>query len=301
MGIRTFLSRTASGVALSPVPAFEAAASTVRVPVTFTSALRHATADLRQRLSPHRRWPTGSTDTGAPAAATVLPGADDLPAAPALVGTDALAVLTALADADALTGFAGTDVPSALNGLTDTDALAALTGLSGAGALAALTGLSDRDALAALTGLSDRDALAALTGLTDRDALAALTGLTGRDALAALTGLSGADALAALVGVIGADDTLTVAGLSGVSGTVPAGTRPPCAPKTPGKPSRPWARVARDYLTLVLTLLPRPRPAHTTITVYITTDSTLSERPDGSAASRRQGQDRWGPEPDAAP
>ncbi|MFI2716931.1 hypothetical protein ACH5AI_11350 [Streptomyces collinus] len=274
---RTFLSRTASGVALSPVPAFEAAASTVRVPVTFTSALRHATADLRQRLSPHRRWPTGSTDTGAPAAATVLPGADDLPAAPALVGTDALAVLTALADADALTGFAGTDVPSALNGLTDTDALAALTGLSGAGALAALTGLSDRDALAALTGLSDRDALAALTGL------------------------SGADALAALVGVIGADDTLTVAGLSGVSGTVPAGTRPPCAPKTPGKPSRPWARVARDYLTLVLTLLPRPRPAHTTITVYITTDSTLSERPDGSAASRRQGQDRWGPEPDAAP
>ncbi|WP_437021388.1 hypothetical protein [Streptomyces sp. enrichment culture] len=277
MGIRTFLSRTASGVALSPVPAFEAAASTVRVPVTFTSALRHATADLRQRLSPHRRWPTGSTDTGAPTAATVLPGADDLPAAPALVGTDALAVLTALADADALTGLAGTDALSALNGLTDTDALAALTGLSGAGALAALT------------------------GLTDRDALAALTGLTGRDALAALTGLSGADALAALVGVIGADDTLTVAGLSGVSGTVPAGARPPCAPKTPGKPSRPWARVARDYLTLVLTLLPRPRPAHTTITVYITTDSTLSERPGGSAASRRQGQDRWGPEPDAAP
>ncbi|MFJ7294917.1 hypothetical protein [Streptomyces collinus] len=266
MGIRTFLSRTASGVALSPVPAFEAAASTVRVPVTFTSALRHATADLRQRLSPHRRWPTGSTDTGAPAAATVLPGADDLPAAPALVGTDALAVLTALADADALTGLTSTDALSALNGLSDTDALAALTGLSGAGALAALTGLTDRDALAALTGLS------------------------------------GADALAALVGVIGADDTLTVAGLSGVSGTVPAGARPPCAPKTPGKPSRPWARAARDYLTLVLTLLPRPRLAHhTTITVYITTDSTLSERPGGSAASRRQGQDRWGPEPDAAP
>ncbi|MFD5949981.1 hypothetical protein ACFWAZ_31845 [Streptomyces collinus] len=289
MGIRTFLSRTASGRALPPVPAFEAAASTVRVPVTFTSALRHATADLRQRLSPHRRWPTGSTDTGAPTAATVLPGADDLPAAPALVGTDALAVLTALADADVLTGLAGTDVLSALNGLTDTDALAALTGLSGAGTLAALT------------GLTDRDALAALTGLTGRDALAALTGLTGRDALAALTGLSGADALAALAGVIGADDTLTVAGLSGVSGTVPAGARPPCAPKTPGKPSRPWARVARDYLTLVLTLLPRPRPAHTTITVYITTDSTLSERPGGSAASRRQGQDRWGPEPDAAP
>lgn len=255
MGIRTFLSRTASGGAPPPVPAFEAAASTVRVPVTFafTSALRLATAELRQRLSPHRRRPTGSTDTGAVTAATVLPGADDLPAAPALVGTDALAALTALADADALTGLTGTDVLSALNGLTDTDALAALTGLSGA------------------------------------------------DALAALTGLSGADALAALVGVIGADNTLTVAGPSGVTGTVPAGARPPCAPKTPGKPSRPWARVARDYLTLVLTLLPRPRPAHTTITVYITTDSTLSGRPGGSAASRRQGQDRWGPEPDAAP
>ncbi|GAA4550477.1 hypothetical protein [Streptomyces collinus] len=279
MGIRTFLSRTASGGAPPPVPAFEAAASTVRVPVTFafTSALRLATAELRQRLSPHRRRPTGSTDTGALTAATVLPGADDLPAAPALVGTDGLAALTALADADALTGLTGTDVLSALNGLTDTDALAALTGLSGA------------------------DALAALTGLTDRDALAALTGLTDRDALAALTGLSGADALAALVGVIGADNTLTVAGPSGVTGTVPAGARPPCAPKTPGKPSRPWARVARDYLTLVLTLLPRPRPAHTTITVYITTDSTLSGRPGGSAASRRQGQDRWGPEPDAAP
>jgi hypothetical protein len=243
MGIRTFLSRTASGVALPPVPAFEAAASTVRVPVTFafTSALRLATADLRQRLSPHRRRPTGSTDTGALTAATVRPGADDLPAAAALVGTDALAALTALADADALTGLTGTDALSALNGLTDTDALAALTGLSGAGALAALAG------------------------------------------------------------VIGADNTLTVAGLSGVTGTVPAGARPPCAPKTPGKPSRPWARVARDYLTLVLTLLPRPRPAHTTITIYITTDSTLSERPGGSAASRRQGQDRWGPEPDAAP
>jgi hypothetical protein len=267
MGIRTFLSRTASGVALPPVPAFEAAASTVRVPVTFafTSALRLATADLRQRLSPHRRRPTGSTDTGALTAATVRPGADDLPAAAALVGTDALAALTALADADALTGLTGTDALSALNGLTDTDALAALTGLSGAGALAALAGLTDRDALAALTGLS------------------------------------GAGALAALAGVIGADNTLTVAGLSGDTGTVPAGARPPCAPKTPGKPSRPWARVARDYLTLVLTLLPRPRPAHTTITVYITTDSTLSERPGGSAASRRQGQDRWGPEPDAAP
>ncbi|MFJ3621349.1 hypothetical protein ACIPSH_24835 [Streptomyces iakyrus] len=229
MGIRTFLSRTAtgtaSGVALSPVPAFEAAASTVRVPVTFTSALRHATTDLRQRLSHGRRRLSGSTGTGALPAATVLAGAGDLPATPVLVGTDALAALTALAATHAA--------------LTD-----------------------------------GTDALAALTGLTDTDALAALTGLTGTEALAAL---------------------------AAVTGNVSAEARPPCAPEAPGKPSRPWARLARDYLALVLTLLPRPRPAHTTITVYITTDSTLSERPGGSAPSRRQGQDPWGPEPDAAP
>ncbi|MFD5228172.1 hypothetical protein ACFWJ5_06475 [Streptomyces qaidamensis] len=105
MGIRTLLSRTAPGVARPPVPAFEAAASTVRVPVTFTSALRHATADLRQRLAPSRRRPTGAADTGVLTAAKVLPGAHDLPAAPVLIGTDALAVLTALADTDALTGL----------------------------------------------------------------------------------------------------------------------------------------------------------------------------------------------------
>ncbi|MFF9119645.1 hypothetical protein ACF09Y_29415 [Streptomyces massasporeus] len=237
MGIRTLLSRTAPGVALPPGPAFEAAASTVRVPVTFTSALRHATADLRQRLARGRR-PTGSAATRALTAATVPPGADDPTTAPALVGTEALA---------------------------------------------ALTGLSDTDALSALTGLTDTEALAALTGLTDTDALAVLAG------------------------VIGADSTLTLTDLSAVTGHVAAEARPPCAPEPPGKPSRPWPRLARDYLALVLTLFPRtrPRPAHTTITVYITTTdsvlSVLSERPGGSAPSRRQGQERRGPEPDAAP
>ncbi|MFD9979874.1 hypothetical protein ACFWZJ_05700 [Streptomyces massasporeus] len=244
MGIRTLLSRTASGVALPPGPAFEAAASTVRVPVTFTSALRHATADLRQRLARGRRN-TGSADPGALIAVAALAGADDLTAAPALAGTEALA---------------------------------------------ALTGLADTDALSALTGLADTDALSALTGLADPEALAALTGLTGTEALAVLAG------------VIGADSTLTVADLTAVTGDAPAEARLPCTPEPPGKPSRPWARLARDYLALVLTLLPRPRPAHTTITVYITTTgSVLSERPDGSAPSRRQGQERRGPEPDAAP
>ncbi|MFG2808412.1 hypothetical protein ACLQ2D_09670 [Streptomyces sp. DT199] len=230
MGIRTLLSRTASGVALPPGQAFEAAASTVRVPVTFTSALRHATADLRQRLGRGRR-PTGPA---ALTAATALQGAGDpVTTASALVGTETLA---------------------------------------------ALAGLADTDALSALTGLADTEALAALTGLI------------------------GTDALAVLAGVIGSDSTLTVADPTAVTGNVPTEARPPCSPEPPGKPSRPWTRLARDYLALVLTLLPRPRPAHTTITVYITTtDGVLSERPGGSAPSRRPGQDRRGPEPDAAP
>ncbi|GAA2766300.1 hypothetical protein GCM10010103_53410 [Streptomyces paradoxus] len=241
MGIRTLLSRRAPGAALPPVPAFEAAASTVRVPVTFTTALRHATADLRQRSATRRRRLTGSAGTGALTAATVLPGADGPPATPALAGNDA---------------------PAALTGLAET---------------------------------------AALLGLTSTDALFALTGPADTDALAALTGLTGTDALAALAGVIGVDNTLTIADLSAVAGHPLTGTRPAGMSGTPGKPSRPWARLARDCLALVLTLLPRPRPAHTTITVYITTDSTLSERPGGSAPSRWPGQDRWGTEPDAAP
>uniref|UniRef100_UPI0031D32556 hypothetical protein n=1 Tax=Streptomyces hawaiiensis TaxID=67305 RepID=UPI0031D32556 len=215
MGIRTLLSRTASGVALPPGPAFEAAASTVRVPVTFTSALRHATADLRQRLARGRR-PTGPADTAALTAATALQGAGDpVTTASALFGTEALA---------------------------------------------ALTGLADTDALSALTRLDDTEALAALTGLT------------------------GTEALAVLAGVIGADSTLTVADATAVNGDVRAEARPPCSPEPPGKLSRPWARLARGSLALLRTLLPRPRPAHTTITVYITTtDGVVSERPGGSA------------------
>ncbi|MFF6917062.1 hypothetical protein [Streptomyces sp. NPDC012466] len=207
MGIRTFLSRTAPGAALPRVPAFEAAASTVRVPVPFTTALRHATADLRQRLTACGRRPPGSPGTGGLTAATALPGAAD-PATALVLG--------------------GTEVWSALTGTDD---------------------------------------------------LPSLVGLPGADTLP-----SGVAAPAALPH-----------GATGTHGA--AGT-----PETPGKPSRPWARLARDYLTLVLTLLPRPRPGHTTITVYITTtDRVLSERPGGSAPSRRPGPDRPGPEPDAAP
>ncbi|MFF7736781.1 MULTISPECIES: hypothetical protein [unclassified Streptomyces] len=247
MGIRTLLSRTASGVALPPVPAFEAAASTVRVPVTLTSALRHATADLRQRLA-RGRHTTGSAATGALGAEAAFPGPDGPTTAPALAAPEALAVLAALA---------------------------------GPEALSALTGVADPEALAVLAGLADTETLDALTGT---------------------------DALALLAGVIGVDSTTAVADPDGVTGKAPAEAMPPCTPEPPppGKPSRPWARLARDYLALALTLLPRPRPAHTTITVYIrTTGGALSERPGGSAPTRRQGQgqrqDRPGPEPGAVP
>ncbi|MEU6684965.1 hypothetical protein [Streptomyces sp. NPDC046832] len=236
MGIRTFLSRTGTGVALPPVPAFEAAASTVRVPVTFSSALRHATADLRQRLATAGWRLTGPVGTDDPAVTAALPGA-------------------------------GGPAPAAI---AAADALAALTGLAGADAAAALEGLDRTDALAVLTGLFGADTVAALGGT---EVLAVLTGLVGTNATPPRT-----------------------------DPAAPAAARLRRTPEPPGKPSRPWSRLARDYLALVLTLLPRPRPARTTITVYITTtDGFVSERPDDSAPHRWRGQDRWGPEPDAAP
>ncbi|MFF7311139.1 hypothetical protein [Streptomyces sp. NPDC008137] len=94
---------------------------------------------------------------------------------------------------------------------------------------------------------------------------------------------------------------------AGLPPTLPqTGDLPGSPAETPGEtgggaPRRAWSDRARGYLTLVLTLLPRPRPAHTTITVYIATAEPLSERPDGSAPYRRHGQDRRGPEPGAAP
>ncbi|MBQ0886641.1 hypothetical protein KBZ94_17150 [Streptomyces sp. RM72] len=43
-----------------------------------------------------------------------------------------------------------------------------------------------------------------------------------------------------------------------------------------------WADLARGYLALALTLLPRPRPAHT-FTVFVATADTLGARPRGPA------------------
>ncbi|MEU1315551.1 hypothetical protein [Streptomyces tibetensis] len=196
-------------MAPQPVPAFEVAASTVRVPATLSTALRHATAGLQQRLAVGGRRSGASAASGTSAdlaATTALPGAGGLTAAPALAGTDALTALTAL------------------------------------------------------------------------------TGLVGTDAVAALTGLVGTDAVAALTGLVSAETTPAGSGPPPVTGPVPIEVRLPGTPGTQGKPSRPWARLARGCLTLVRTLLPRPRPAHTTITVYIaTTDGVVSERPGGSA------------------
>ncbi|WP_369196297.1 hypothetical protein [Streptomyces djakartensis] len=232
MGIRTLLSRTAAGAAHASVPAVEAAASTVRVPFTLTTALREATAGLRQRLAPGGR-----------------------PAGPARTG--------ALATTPGITG-----------------ALATTPGITGPRDLAALLGLDDPGDLPAALGLTDQGDLTAALGLTgpacDRPAAFAPHGATGP---------------------------------SGPPGRTPGGT--PAAARHPARPprtrtargglDRPWTRRARDYLTYVLALLPRPRPAHTTtITVYITTPGgPLGQRPDGSAPHRRRGQDPQGPEPDA--
>ncbi|MFF5157091.1 hypothetical protein ACFY3N_12675 [Streptomyces sp. NPDC000348] len=69
----------------------------------------------------------------------------------------------------------------------------------------------------------------------------------------------------------------------------PAGEQPPW---------RLWAELARAYLTLALTLLPRPRPVRT-VTVFVAASDTLSVRPyDAAAAHRRPQGPPW---PDATP
>ncbi|WDV50956.1 hypothetical protein PV963_11560 [Streptomyces coeruleorubidus] len=182
-------------MALPPVPPFAAAASSVRVPATLTTALRHTTADLRQRLA-HGWRPPDPTALGDVSAATGRTGGGEVMAVQRPVGAD--------------------DVSAA--------------------------------------------------GLTSPADVSAILGLT--------------------------------------SGTATTAQHPGNTDR-PGRASRPWADLARSYLTLVLTLLPRPRPAHTTITVYIATTAPLSERPTGSAPRHRRGQDRPGPgpgpEPDATP
>lgn len=81
-----------------------------------------------------------------------------------------------------------------------------------------------------------------------------------------------------------------------------------------------WSDVARGYLALFLTRLPRPGPVRT-VTVFVATASPVSDRPDGPPPhrarqgrrppqDRHDGQDRQnhsprghrrGPEPDARP
>ncbi|MGA5333389.1 hypothetical protein ACWDU0_24445 [Streptomyces cellulosae] len=77
------------------------------------------------------------------------------------------------------------------------------------------------------------------------------------------------------------------------------------APAAPGAgagtpPWRLWAELARAYLTLVLTLLPRPRPVRT-VTVFVAASETLSVRPYGPAPAYRRPQGPPWPGPDATP
>ncbi|GGW89758.1 hypothetical protein GCM10010297_09110 [Streptomyces malachitofuscus] len=65
-------------------------------------------------------------------------------------------------------------------------------------------------------------------------------------------------------------------------------------------PWRLWAELARAYLTLVVTWLPRPRPVRT-VTVFVAASETLSVRPYGSPAGYRSLQSPPWPGPDATP
>lgn len=68
-----------------------------------------------------------------------------------------------------------------------------------------------------------------------------------------------------------------------------------------------WAELTRSYLALARTLLPRPRPVRT-VTVFVATAGTLTERQDGSAPGRPHPNPSpppspypQGPPPDATP
>ena len=69
----------------------------------------------------------------------------------------------------------------------------------------------------------------------------------------------------------------------------------------PALPWRLWAELARSYVALALTLLPRPRPVRT-VTVFVAAGEMLSVRPYGSAAGypRLPGGSSWPGRPDAA-
>jgi hypothetical protein len=69
------------------------------------------------------------------------------------------------------------------------------------------------------------------------------------------------------------------------------------ASETPAR--RAWADLARGYLALALTLLPRTRPART-FTVFVANTDTFSARP-GEQAPYRRLPGWWEPGPDATP
>ncbi|MFI8087633.1 hypothetical protein ACIF9R_04835 [Streptomyces sp. NPDC086080] len=81
-----------------------------------------------------------------------------------------------------------------------------------------------------------------------------------------------------------------------------AGRRPDDRTSTGERaPWRLWAELARARLTLVVTLLSRPRPVRT-VTVFVAASDTLSVRPYGPAAAYRRPQGPpWPGRPDATP
>ncbi|GAB2739271.1 hypothetical protein GCM10027072_38240 [Streptomyces bullii] len=124
---------------------------------------------------------------------------------------------------------------------------------------------------------------------------------TGSTVSTGLTGSPGFQGSADLNGSVEPKGSVGLKGSAGYNSTAGAPAARPPTPALTTQPSawRLWAELARGYLTLVLALLPRSRPAPT-LTVFIATTDTLSALPDGSAPHRRR-RDPQGREPGATP
>ncbi|MFZ4152615.1 hypothetical protein [Streptomyces pseudogriseolus] len=96
-------------------------------------------------------------------------------------------------------------------------------------------------------------------------------------------------------------DTAARLGRRVIDGPWRAGPTPAAPDTGTGRPPwLLWAELARAYLTLVLTLLPRPRPVRT-VTVFVAASETLSVRPYGPAPAYPRVQGPEWPGPDATP
>jgi hypothetical protein len=280
MGIRRLISRTAPGVALRvthpPVPVLAPAASTVRVPADPSPALSRGAEHLRRLLAPGR----------VPTALRIPPAGLRPRRPPARRGLTAVAGtggrLRLISVAGAWLSAAGAGTRSGLICV----ARARLTCVAGPGGrfrLLSAAGAGGRSRL--ITAARAR--LITTAGAKERPRPITPTGTGGRFPLITPTGTGGRSPL-----------------------TTPArtGTRTP--PSTTVAPAGhrvrrarpPWADMARGYLALALTLLPRPFPTSLALrapTTPAVSPGALSEAP--SSVPRRRVRDRRGPEPDATP